>query len=218
MVKTTFVKLFHQYDYTDFYNDNYEMDKDISLDIYTVVFINKSENKLIIVSDGLHFTKNNSKLFPILLDTNNSYITKIKTILRLCTELLEREEQFKKTIKRVNEKYPDMDKNIIGFSMGGIYCFFNNEILKKYKNVFTLNCPIIAKNNNNYCLEFDILALCFSQLYYNSDNHNNSKMLFYDLYKLSNSILKFFEDKNYVNMIIALHNPCNITNDEIINL
>ena len=29
MVKTTFVKLFYQYDYIDFYNDNYEMDNDI---------------------------------------------------------------------------------------------------------------------------------------------------------------------------------------------
>ena len=72
MIKTTFTKLFYTYDYTDFYNENYEMDKDISLDKYTVVFVNKDENKLIIVSDGLHFRPDGyTKLFPFLFDKNN---------------------------------------------------------------------------------------------------------------------------------------------------
>ena len=218
MVKITFVKLFDQYDYIDFYNDNYEMDNDISLDKYTVVFTNKTENKLIIVSDGIHFRKNYGNFIPILLDTNNSYLTKINAIVQLCVELIKREGEFKETIKRVNEKYPDMDKNIISFSVAGIYCFINNEIFKNYKKVLTLNCPIIDKKNDNYLLEMDIGTLLLSQLFNNLDNHSGSKILLYDIYKLSQKFLKELEDKNYINLLIALHDPGNISNDEIITI
>ena len=136
----------------------------------------------------------------------------------MCVELIKREGEFKETIKRVNEKYPDMDKNIISFSVAGIYCFINNEIFKNYKKVLTLNCPIIDKKNDNYLLEMDIGTLLLSQLFNNLDNHSGSKILLYDIYKLSQKFLKELEDKNYINLLIALHDPGNISNDEIITI
>ena len=219
MVKTTFVKLFDQYDYIDFYNDNYEMDKDISLDKYTVVFINNTDKKVIVVADGLRFRPDGyTKLFPFLLDNNNSYITKIKKLVDLYINLLNREELFKETIKRINERYSLFEKNIVSFSLGGIYCFVNDVLFTNYKKVITLNCPIIDKKNDNYLLELDIVTLLLSQLFYNLNNHSSSKILLYDIYKLSQNFLKELEDKNYINLLIALHDPGNISNDEIITI
>lgn len=217
MVKTTFTKLFYQYDYIDFQNENYEMDKDISLDKYTVVFVNKDENKLIIVSDGLHFRPDGyTKLFPFLFDKNNSYMTKIAKITKMIIELLEREDCFKKTIKKVNDKYNLFEKNIVSFSLGGVYCFINDEFFKKYNKVITLNCPIINKKNDNYCSQFDIGSLLFSKLIYNSDDHRSSKMLMYDVYKLCHSILKILESGDYINLLVNLHDTNNISSDETI--
>jgi len=217
MVETTFTKLFYTYDYTDFYNEDYEIDKDISLDKYTVVFVNKYENKLIIVSDGLRFRPDGyTKLFPFLFDKNNSYITKISKISKMIIELFEREDCFKKTIKKVNDKYNFFEKNIVSFSLGGVYCFINDEFLKKYNKVITLNCPIINKKNNNYCSQFDIGSLLFSKLFYNSDDHKKSNMLMYDIYKLSSSILNSLESKNYTNLLVNLHDTNNISSNEII--
>ena len=219
MIKTTFTKLFYTYDYTDFYNENYEMDKDISLDKYTVVFVNKDENKLIIVSDGLHFRPDGyTKLFPFLFDKNNSYMTKISKISKMIIELFEREECFKKTIKKVNDKYNFFEKNIVSFSLGGIYCFVNDVLFTNYKKVITLNCPIINKNNNNYCSQFDIGSLLFSKLIYNSDDHRSSKMLMYDVYKLCHSILKILESGDYINLLVNLHDTNNISSNEIISI
>ena len=219
MIKTTFTKLFYTYDYTDFYNENYEMDKDISLDKYTVVFVNKDENKLIIVSDGLHFRPDGyTKLFPFLFDKNNSYMTKISKISKMIIELFEREECFKKTIKKVNDKYNFFEKNIVSFSLGGIYCFVNDVLFTNYKKVITLNCPIINKKNNNYCSQFDIGSLLFSKLIYNSDDHRSSKMLMYDVYKLCHSILKILESGDYINLLVNLHDTNNISSNEIISI
>ncbi len=216
MIQTTFSKLFYQYDYIDFYNNNYEMDKSISLDKYTVVFINKTENKVIILSDGLHFRPDGyTKLFPFLFDKNNSYITKISKVTKMIIELLEREDRFKETVKCVEQKYPDMEKSIVSFSLGGIYCFINDELFKKYKKVITLNCPIINKKNDNYCSKFDIGSLLFSKLIYYSDDHNNnSKMLMYDIYNLSHSILKIIISGNYMDLLVHLHDTNNISNGE----
>jgi hypothetical protein len=220
MIETTFSKLFYLYDYNDFYNNNYEMDKSISLDKYTVVFINKTENKVIILSDGLHFRPDGyTKLFPFLFDKNNSYITKIAKVTKMIIELLEREDRFKETIKNVERKYHDMEKYIISFSLGGIYCFVNDVLFTNYKKVITLNCPLINKKNDNYCSKYDIGSLLFSKLFYYSDNHNNnSKMLVYDMYKLSHSILSLFEGGNYMDILIHFHDPGNISNDETITV
>ena len=219
MIKTTFTKLFYTYDYTDFYNENYEMDKDISLDKYTVVFVNKDENKLIIVSDGLHFRPDGyTKLFPFLFDKNNSYITKISRVTKMIIELLQREDSFKETIKNVERKYHDMEKSIVSFSLGGIYCFVNDVLFTNYKKVITLNCPIINKKNNNYCSQFDIGSLLFSKLIYNSDDHRSSKMLMYDVYKLCHSILKILESGDYINLLVNLHDTNNISSNEIISI
>jgi hypothetical protein len=102
-------------------------------------------------------------------------------------ELLQREDRFKETIKNVERKYHDMEKYIISFSLGGIYCFVNDVLFTNYKKVITLNCPIIDDKNDNYCSKFDIGSLLFSKLFYKSNNHTKSKMLMYDMYKLSHS-------------------------------
>lgn len=217
MVQTTFTKLFYEYDYNEFYNNNYEMDKSISLDKYTAVLINKTENKVIIISDGLHFTPDGySKLFPFLFDKNNSYITKIKKFVEMFVKILQREDQFIITIKSVEEKYPNMEKSIVSFSLGGIFCFINDGLFTNYKKVITLNCPIIDDKNDNYCSKFDIVSLLFSKLIYNSDDHRSSKMLMYDVYKLCHSILKILESGDYINLLVNLHDTNNISSNEII--
>lgn len=218
MVKTSFSKLFGLYDYSDLIENNYILDDQISSDKDTIVFINKSEGKLIIISDGLHFRSDGyMKLFPFLLDKENSYISKIKVIVNLCINLLKREERFKETIKRVDENYPNIKKYIIGYSFGGMMCAINKEKIIGY-NVITLNSPIIDKTNDNYCSDFDIVTILFSKLCYNSDSHNNSKMLLYDVYKLSHSILEVLENGNYINLVLTFHDPYNINNDESINI
>ena len=215
MIQSTFSKLFYEYDYIDFFNNNYEMDKFISLDKYTVVFINKTENKVIIISDGLHFRPDGyTKLFPFLFDKNNSYITKISRVTKMIIELLQREDSFKETIKNVERKYHDMEKSIVSFSLGGIYCFVNDVLFTNYKKVITLNCPIIDDKNDNYCSKFDIGSLLFSKLFYKSNNHVKSKMLMYDIYKLSYSFLKSLESGNYMDLLVHLHDTNNISNDE----
>lgn len=219
MVKTTFSSLFNQYDYTDFYNDNYEMDKDILLDKYNVVFVNKTDKKVIVVSDGLHFRlEGYTNLLQFLLDKNNSYVIKMAKITKFFIDLLEREIHFKETINKVEQKYPDMEKNIISFSLGGIYCILNKNLLKNFRKVVTINSPIIDETNDNYCSKYDIGTLLFSKLCYNSDNHNNSKMLMYDIYKLCNSILKVLESKNYLELLVNLHDTNNISSDETIHI
>ena len=219
MVQTTFTKLFYEYDYNEFYNNNYEMDKSISLDKYTAVLINKTENKVIIISDGLHFTPDGySKLFPFLFDKNNSYITKIKKFVEMFVKILQREDQFIITIKSVEEKYPNMEKSIVSFSLGGIFCFINDGLFTNYKKVITLNCPIIDDKNDNYCSKFDIGSLLFSKLFYKSNNHAKSKMLMYDIYKLSYSFLKSLESGNCLDLLVHLHDTNNISNDETITV
>jgi hypothetical protein len=216
MVKTTFSKIFGLYDYSDLIENNYILDANISSDKDTIVFINNSEGKLIIISDGLHFRSDGySKLLPFLLDKEKSYILKIKEIVNLCINLLKREGEFKETIKRVEDKYPNIKKYIIGYSFGGMMCAINKEKIIGYQ-VITLNSPIINKTNNNYCSHFDIVTLLFSKLCYNSDSHNTSNMLLYDVYKLSRAILEVLENGNYIDLLITLHDPCNINNDEII--
>ena len=156
MIKTTFTKLFYTYDYTDFYNENYEMDKDISLDKYTVVFVNKDENKLIIVSDGLHFRPDGyTKLFPFLFDKNNSYMTKISKISKMIIELFEREECFKKTIKKVIT----------------LNCPIINKKNNNYCSQFDIGSLLFSKliynsddHRSSKMLMYDVYKLCHSIL------------------------------------------------------
>jgi hypothetical protein len=218
MVKTTFSKLFSLYDYNDLIDNNYILDENISLDKDNIVFINKTEEKLIMISDGLHFRSDGySELLLFLLNKENSYILKINAIVNLCINLLKREKQFKETIKRIDEKYPNITKYIIGYSFGGMMCAINKEKLTGY-NIITLNSPIIDKTNDNYCSDFDIVTLLLSKIFYNSDSHSGSKMLLYDVYKLSQTILEVLQNGNYVNLITSLHDPCNINSDERINI
>lgn len=218
MVKTTFSKIFGLHDYSDLIDNNYTLDENISLDKDNIVFINNSEGKLVIISDGLHFRSDGySKLLPFLLDKEKSYILKINAIVNFITNLLKRDELFKETIKRVDEKYPNIKKYIIGYSLGGMMCAINKEKLTGY-NIITLNSPIINKTNDNYYSYLDIVTLLLSKIFYNSDSHSSSKMLLYDLYKLNQSILEVLENGNYIDLLITLHDPFNISNDEIINL
>jgi len=218
MVRATFLKLFGLYDYSDLIENDYILDVNISLDKDNIIFVNKIEEKLIMISDGLHFRSDGySKLLPFLLNKENSYILKIKKIVNFIANLLKKEEQFTETIKRVDEKYPNIKKYIIGYSLGGVMCAINKEKLTGY-NIITLNSPIINKTNDNYCSYLDIVTLLFSKIFYNSDSHSSSKMLLYDFYKLSQSILEVLENGNYLDLIPSLHDPFNISNDEIINL
>ena len=125
-----------------------------------------------------------------------------------------REDSFKETIKNVERKYHDMEKSIVSFSLGGIYCFVNDVLFTNYKKVITLNCPIIDDKNDNYCSKFDIGSLLFYKLFYKSNNHVKSKMLMYDIYKLSYSFLKSLESGNYMDLLVHLHDTNNISNDE----
>jgi len=213
MVKTTFNKLFKDYNFSDLIKGNYIL-SDIITDKNITVFVNYDENKVIIVVNGIHFKEDK---YDIIFNNDNPYIKRVSKTLEFFIDVIDRNNIFIDVIDKIEDKYSNMEKHIIGYSMGGILCSINKDKILGYK-VITLNSHMIEQSNKNYVALLDIFSLSVVNILPLSDTqtHQHSNIIPYDTDKLLCILTNFIHNQEYFQLFREFHNPANLSNNTII--